>query len=146
MFTFVGEVCVDVALASLVCFVGALCSTDWVWPEPEALLTGAACDWEPAWCVALELPAELVAALVLLCSAAWLPPPAALTGVCVEVAVPPAFWSVEADCTTVCDWPPLEEPPVWVWVLLWLVVLSFVDDDVASFELVCELSAAAVPA
>jgi two-component system response regulator DesR len=30
-------------------------------------------------------------------------------------------------------------------VLLWLVVLSFVDDDVASFELVWESSAAAVP-
>jgi hypothetical protein len=131
-------------LASLVCFVGALWSADWVWPEPEPLLAGADCDSEAAWCVVFELPAELVAALVLLCCAPWAAPPA-LTGVCVEVALLPPVWSVEADCTTVCDWPLLDSPPVWVCVLLWLVVLSFVDDDVASFELVCESSAAAVP-
>jgi hypothetical protein len=103
MFTFVGDFCVDVALASLVCFVGALCSADWVWPEPELPVAGAACDWELVWFVVFALPAELVAALVLLCSAAaWLPLPT-LTGACVEVALLAAFWSVGADWTTVCD-------------------------------------------
>jgi hypothetical protein len=40
MFTLAGACCVEVALASLVCFVGALCSALWAWPEPLPLLSG----------------------------------------------------------------------------------------------------------
>src|SRR5690349_53741 len=102
------------------------------------------------WLVSVAFPAELAAALVL-CCCAWPLPAATLTGDCVDVALLAPFCSAVADCTTVCDWPQPGAPALCTWLLLWLVVLSFVDDDVASFELVCtapggESSAAAIPA
>jgi DNA-binding NarL/FixJ family response regulator len=58
----------------------------------------------------------------------------------VDVAGAAAFCSVEALCTTVCDWPEFDEsPPSWTCVLDWLVLLSFVADDVAVLELVCSV-------
>jgi hypothetical protein len=72
--TLVGACWVDVALASLVCFVGALCAADWLWPDEAAPAPdGAVCAWELLWLVALVFPAELFAVFLLLCSAAWPP-------------------------------------------------------------------------
>ena len=62
------------------------------------------------WVVAFALPAELVALLVLPCFVFW-PPLPAFVAVWGEVAVDPPLCSVDADCTTVCDWPVLAPPP-----------------------------------
>src|SRR5438045_942301 len=97
MFTLVGARCVDVASASAVCFVGALCWADCDWPAPAEVAGsggGAAdCVWVLLWVVAFALPAELVALLVLLCSACR-PPLPTFVAACVDVAVDPPLCSV----------------------------------------------------
>jgi hypothetical protein len=131
---FVGDCCVEVALASDFCFVGALCSAVCVWPDaaPESF-----CDCVPLCATSFALPAELEAGLVFVWVAFSEPPVLEFTGAWVAVAVDPAFWSVEAVCSVDCDCPELGPEPFCVCVTLWLVELSFVADDVAVLELVC---------
>jgi DNA-binding NarL/FixJ family response regulator len=110
-------------------------------PGAGVVLAGCSCVpadwvWELCWWTPFELPALLVADDELL----WLAPsPCVLvaTGVCVAVTEEVAAWPVEALWTVDWDWPGLELPPIWVWVLLWLVELSLLAEDEALFELDC---------
>ena len=63
-------------------------------------------------------------------------PALALVGACVDATDAVAFCSTGARWTVVWDCPAPAPPPVCVWVTLWLVLLSFVDEDEEVFELV----------
>jgi hypothetical protein len=127
-----------VAVAVPVWVVGALWLEACDCPEPAA---PCPCPWFPvcAWALCCAVWLEFVAVLVAAEVFVWFAvlPVAMFVGCCVEVADEVAVCSVGALCTIDWDWPAPAPPPVCVWTLVWLVELSFDDEDEAVFELVC---------
>src|SRR5579872_6677788 len=134
--------CPASAFDSAACQVVADWAESWAWPpSPQPIRQVEELpDW--VWVLVWFVWARLMAALFALLLASWVPllappatlPPAVVTGELPLMAFCPASAFDSAACQVVADWaeswawppPPqpirqLEEPPDWVWVLVWLV-------------------------